>query len=86
MSIVECTNVTKTYLQGQVNVLALRGVNLTIEKGGFVEEKINFRIHFIYYIFHIKQLMAAIKRGLGKLNHKIHFTYLAIRLNCIDII
>jgi putative ABC transport system ATP-binding protein len=36
MSIVECTNVTKTYLQGQVNVQALRGVNLTIEKGGFV--------------------------------------------------
>ena len=36
MNIVECTNVTKTYLQGQVNVQALRGVNLTIEKGGFV--------------------------------------------------
>ncbi len=36
MNIVECTNVTKTYLQGRVNVQALRGVNLTIEKGGFV--------------------------------------------------
>ena len=36
MNIVECANVTKTYLQGQVHVQALRGVNLTIEKGGFV--------------------------------------------------
>jgi putative ABC transport system ATP-binding protein len=36
MNIVECKNVTKTYLQGRINVQALRGVNLSIEKGGFV--------------------------------------------------
>ena len=36
MNIVECINVTKTYLQGRINVQALRGVNLAIEKGGFV--------------------------------------------------
>lgn len=36
MSIVECVNVKKTYQQGKVKVEALRGVNLTVEKGGFV--------------------------------------------------
>jgi len=36
MSIVECIDVQKTYQQGQVEVSALRGVNLLIEKGGFV--------------------------------------------------
>lgn len=36
MSIVECTNVTKTYQQGKVEVRALSGVNLVIQKGGFV--------------------------------------------------
>jgi putative ABC transport system ATP-binding protein len=36
MNIVECTDVSKTYQQGKVEVHALRGVNLSIEKGGFV--------------------------------------------------
>ncbi len=36
MNIVECIDVQKTYQQGQVEVPALRGVNLLIEKGGFV--------------------------------------------------
>ncbi|MBE9546113.1 MAG: ABC transporter ATP-binding protein [Proteobacteria bacterium] len=36
MYIVECTNVTKTYQQGKVKVRALSGVNLAIQKGGFV--------------------------------------------------
>jgi putative ABC transport system ATP-binding protein len=36
MHIVECSDVTKTYQQGKVEVQALRGVNLSIEKGGFV--------------------------------------------------
>ena len=36
MSIVECINVKKTYKQGKVEVAALRGVNLSIDKGGFV--------------------------------------------------
>jgi putative ABC transport system ATP-binding protein len=36
MHIVECENVVKTYQQGKVSVPALRGVNLFIEKGGFV--------------------------------------------------
>jgi len=36
MNIVECESVTKTYRQGKVNVSALAGVSLNIEKGGFV--------------------------------------------------
>jgi putative ABC transport system ATP-binding protein len=36
MNIVECREVTKTYRQGKVEVSALTGVNLTIEKGGFI--------------------------------------------------
>ncbi|MFH2218853.1 MAG: ABC transporter ATP-binding protein [Pseudomonadota bacterium] len=36
MPIVECTNVKKTYHQGKVEVHALRGVDLSIDKGGFV--------------------------------------------------
>jgi putative ABC transport system ATP-binding protein len=36
MSIVSCENIVKTYQQGKVTVKALRGVNLSIEKGGFV--------------------------------------------------
>ncbi|MDL1985744.1 MAG: ABC transporter ATP-binding protein [Deltaproteobacteria bacterium] len=36
MSIVECINVKKTYKQGKVEVAALRGINLSIDKGGFV--------------------------------------------------
>jgi len=36
MYIVECSDVTKTYQQGKVEVQALRGVNISIEKGGFV--------------------------------------------------
>lgn len=36
MSIVECINVKKTYQQGKVEVEALRGVNLSIDKGGFM--------------------------------------------------
>jgi len=36
MNIVECTDIKKTYKQGQVKVKALRGVSLAIEKGGFV--------------------------------------------------
>ena len=36
MSIVEMTDVTKTYHQGQVEVHALRGVSLTVDEGGFV--------------------------------------------------
>ena len=36
MSIVECVNVKKTYHQGKVEVAALRGVNLSIDAGGFV--------------------------------------------------
>ena len=36
MSIVECTDIRKTYKQGRVQVVALDGVSLYIEKGGFV--------------------------------------------------
>jgi putative ABC transport system ATP-binding protein len=36
MSIVECVNVKKTYQQGKVEVEALRGVNLSIDEGGFM--------------------------------------------------
>jgi len=35
MKIVECRDVIKTYQQGKVEVRALRGVNLSIHKGGF---------------------------------------------------
>jgi putative ABC transport system ATP-binding protein len=36
MSIVECIDVKKTYQQGKVEVDALKGVSLSIDKGGFV--------------------------------------------------
>ena len=36
MSIVECVNVKKTYQQGKLEVEALRGVNLSIDEGGFM--------------------------------------------------
>jgi putative ABC transport system ATP-binding protein len=36
MNIVECSQVKKTYRQGEVEVLALNGVNLSIKKGGFL--------------------------------------------------
>jgi len=36
MNIVECRDVKKIYRQGKVEVHALRGVNLSIQKGGFV--------------------------------------------------
>lgn len=36
MSIVECTDVKKTYRQGNVGVTALNGVSLSIRKGAFV--------------------------------------------------
>jgi putative ABC transport system ATP-binding protein len=36
MNIVQCSDVIKTYRQGRVEVRALRGVTLAIEKGGFV--------------------------------------------------
>jgi putative ABC transport system ATP-binding protein len=36
MNIVECKDVKKTYRQGKVEVNALNGVSLTIEKGAFV--------------------------------------------------
>ncbi|MBW2193008.1 MAG: ABC transporter ATP-binding protein [Deltaproteobacteria bacterium] len=36
MSIVECVDVKKTYQQGKVEVHALRGVDLSIDKGGFM--------------------------------------------------
>jgi putative ABC transport system ATP-binding protein len=36
MNIVECVDVKKTYRQGKVEVSALNGVNLSIEKGDFV--------------------------------------------------
>jgi putative ABC transport system ATP-binding protein len=36
MNIVECIDIKKTYEQGQVEVQALRGVSLSIKKGGFV--------------------------------------------------
>jgi putative ABC transport system ATP-binding protein len=36
MSIVSCENIVKTYQQGKVTVKALRGVSLSINKGGFV--------------------------------------------------
>jgi putative ABC transport system ATP-binding protein len=36
MSIVECADIKKTYHQGRVEVPALNGVSLSIEKGGFV--------------------------------------------------
>jgi len=36
MTIVECRNVNKTYRQGQVEVHALKDVNLSIKKGDFV--------------------------------------------------
>ena len=36
MDIVECTDIKKTYHQGKVEILALRGVNLSIARGGFM--------------------------------------------------
>lgn len=36
MNILECTDIEKSYHQGKVEVQALRGVSLSIEKGGFV--------------------------------------------------
>lgn len=36
MNIVKAVNVTKTYQPGEVKIQALRGISLTIEKGGFV--------------------------------------------------
>lgn len=36
MSIVECIDVKKTYQQGKMKVDALKGVSLSIDKGGFV--------------------------------------------------
>jgi putative ABC transport system ATP-binding protein len=36
MNIVECQEVRKTYQRGKVEVVALNGVDLSIEKGGFV--------------------------------------------------
>ncbi len=36
MNIVECRDVRKTYRQGKVEVKALNGVSLSIQKGGFV--------------------------------------------------
>lgn len=36
MNIVECKNIQKTYQQGSVEIRALRGVDLSVEKGGFV--------------------------------------------------
>jgi putative ABC transport system ATP-binding protein len=36
MNIVECSDIKKTYEQGQVEVQALRGISLSIKKGGFV--------------------------------------------------
>ncbi|MFC1823223.1 ABC transporter ATP-binding protein [Thermodesulfobacteriota bacterium] len=36
MNIVECTNVQKSYQQGQVKVRALNGVDLSVEQGGFM--------------------------------------------------
>jgi putative ABC transport system ATP-binding protein len=36
MNIVECINVQKTYRQGQIEVRALKDINLTIEKGEFL--------------------------------------------------
>jgi putative ABC transport system ATP-binding protein len=36
MNIVECVDVVKTYKQGKVEVHALRGVSLSVERGGFL--------------------------------------------------
>jgi len=36
MSIVECIDVVKTYRQGKVEVQALKGISLSVDKGGFV--------------------------------------------------
>jgi putative ABC transport system ATP-binding protein len=36
MNMVECENVKKSYWQGKVEVPALRGITLRVEKGGFV--------------------------------------------------
>jgi putative ABC transport system ATP-binding protein len=36
MNIVVCKNIQKTYQQGSVEIRALRGVDLSVEKGGFV--------------------------------------------------
>ena len=36
MSIVECNDVRKTYQQGKVDVQALKGISLAIDKGSFV--------------------------------------------------
>lgn len=36
MSIVECRDINKTYQQGKIEVPALKGVSLSIDKGGFV--------------------------------------------------
>ena len=36
MNKVECTDVKKTYRQGKIEIQALRGVNLSIEEGGFI--------------------------------------------------
>lgn len=35
-TVVDCKNIQKTYLQGKVKVPALRGISLSIDKGGFV--------------------------------------------------
>ena len=36
MSIVECRDINKTYQQGKIEVPALKGVSLSIDRGGFV--------------------------------------------------
>jgi putative ABC transport system ATP-binding protein len=36
MNIVECTDIEKTYQQGRIRVRALNGVNLSVDRRGFV--------------------------------------------------